>query len=76
MTCKTSRLSLESLDGYRWKGEPKEMVYAGRLEEAALYETRLLIRWFGENGTPVHPNIMQVREHLSAKLGADQTCGC
>jgi predicted HD superfamily hydrolase involved in NAD metabolism len=56
----------------RWKGELREIVYAGRLEEAALFETRLLIGWFGDNGTPVHPNMIQVCEYLSAKLGVDQ----
>ena len=59
-------------DDRRWKQELGRMAYAGRLEEAALFETRLLIRWFEENGTPIHPNMVWVCEHLSAKLGPDQ----
>lgn len=47
------------------------MVYAGRLGEAALFETELLVRWFEENGTPVQPNMVWVSEHLSAKLGVE-----
>ena len=61
---------------WRWKRELRDLAYAGWLEEAALFETRLLIGWFEENGTPVHPNMVQVCEHLSAKLGVDRIESC
>ena len=61
---------LEPTRGDRsWKWKLGELVYAGRLEEAALFETELVIGWFEDNGTPVHPNMVWVREHLSARLG-------
>lgn len=36
---------------------------------AALFETELLIGWFERSGTPIHPNMVRVSEHLSAKPG-------
>ena len=54
-----------------WNGKRKlkEIVYAGRMEEGALFETELLIKWFKENGTPVHPNMASVYKELSSKFG-------
>lgn len=55
-----------------WKRELRELAYAGQMEEAALFETRLIVGWFKENGTPVHPNMVEVCRHLSTKLEVNQ----
>ena len=55
-----------------WTKELRELAYAGQLERGALFETRLVIGWFENNGIPVHPNMVWICEQLSAKLGPAQ----
>jgi len=54
-----------------WKGKErlKSVVYAGRMDEAALLQGAWLIEFFQERGIPVHPNLVKSFEALSAKLG-------
>jgi predicted HD superfamily hydrolase involved in NAD metabolism len=54
------------------KSELRELAYTGQMEEAALFETRLILGWFEENGTPVHPNIVEACKHLSTRLEVNQ----
>jgi predicted HD superfamily hydrolase involved in NAD metabolism len=46
-----------------------DVVYSGRLEEGAFLQTGWLIKWFEEDGKPVHPNMYRIYRRLSAKLG-------
>ena len=43
------------------------IVYAGRLEEGAIHHTSMLIRWFGEQGLPVHPNMLRVPQGFTSR---------
>lgn len=49
--------------------ELRELVYEGRLTEAALFQTNMIIDWYKEKGVPVHPNMYQVKEEISNKFG-------
>jgi hypothetical protein len=58
-----------------WIGEPtmqanlyrlENLVKNGKLAEAVVYQTGLLISWFEEKGFPVHPNIRK-SHHLFLK---------
>lgn len=51
----------------------KETVYAGRMEEGALLQTGWLMKWFSEEGLPIHPNMKRVYEELSAALEVDDS---
>ena len=55
----------------RWlqEGTPRlrEAVFAGRMEEGALIQTNMLIKWFEEEGKPVHPNMRRVYRELSIR---------
>ena len=53
-----------------WKGmrKLKSIVYAGRMEEAALLQSGWLIEYFEEQSIPVHPNLVKKFQALSAKL--------
>ena len=46
----------------------RSIVYAGRLDEAALLHLTLLAKWYPEIGSPVHPNISRIIQELSARL--------
>ena len=56
-------------ESIRWmrEGAPRlrEIVYAGRLAEAATLHTGLLIEWFDEDGKPVHPNMRRIYRELT-----------
>ena len=54
-----------------WRGmrKLKSMVYAGRIEEAALLQSGWLVEYFKEQGIPIHPNLAKRFQVLSAKLG-------
>lgn len=56
--------------GREWKGVKRlrSVVYAGRLEEAALLQCSWLIRFLPEIGIPVHPNLVENYQSLSARL--------
>lgn len=56
-------------------GKPRlrSLVYSGRLDEAAFFQTGLIIRFFEEIGNLVHPNVRKVYRDLSAQLGLDDT---
>jgi HD superfamily phosphohydrolase YqeK len=49
-------------------GRLKEAVYAGRLAEGAFLQTGWLVKWFGEMGVPIHPNMTRIYQDLSAVL--------
>ena len=53
-----------------WRGmrKLKSIVYAGRIEEAALLQSGWLVEYFEEQGIPVHPNLAKSFQVLSAKL--------
>ena len=55
---------------HEWKGMNKfrSVVYAGRMEEAALLQCGWLIEYFRESNVPVHPNLVKKYEILSDKL--------
>lgn len=54
-----------------WKGmrKLKSVVYAGRVEEAALLQSGWLIEYFREQDIPIHPNLLNGFHALSARLG-------
>lgn len=66
--------------GRNWKPEKlgrgverlREIVYAGRLEEGAFFETGWLIQLLGGQDRPVHPNIRRIHQELGDKLGLDE----
>jgi len=53
-----------------WKGmrKLKSVVYAGRVEEAALLQSGWLIEYFREQAIPIHPNLLNDYRVLSARL--------
>jgi predicted HD superfamily hydrolase involved in NAD metabolism len=56
-------------------GEPllRRLVYSGQLNEAAFFQTGLLIRFFEEAGQPVHPNMRQIYQKHAAQPGLDDS---
>lgn len=46
----------------------REAAYGGRLAEAALLHAGLLVRWFPEQGLPLHPNMSRVYAGRLAEL--------
>jgi predicted HD superfamily hydrolase involved in NAD metabolism len=51
----------------------REAAYSGHIVEAAALQTGSLIRWFGEFGMAIHPNMYRVWAEKSAILGVDDT---
>ena len=53
-----------------WKGMVKlrSVVYAGRMEEAALLQCGWLMEYFRESNVPVHPNLVKKYKILTEKL--------
>lgn len=49
----------------------RAIVYAGRMSEGALLHSGLLIKWFNEQGIPIHPNMQRSNQELSAQLNLD-----
>jgi predicted HD superfamily hydrolase involved in NAD metabolism len=45
----------------------RELVYRGQMDNAAFYQTRLIIEFFRELGVPIHPNLYRSFAQLSAK---------
>jgi len=60
---------------HKWHGmkKLKSVVYAGRLEEAALLQCHWLIEYLQGLSVPVHPNFVQCSELLASKLGVDES---
>lgn len=58
-----------------WNGRErlKRVVYGGRIEEAALLQCGWLIEYLQEQGVPVHPNLVNQFEALSAELGVTES---
>jgi predicted HD superfamily hydrolase involved in NAD metabolism len=58
-----------------WQGmdKLKNMVYAGRSNEAALLQCRWLIEYFQEFDVPVHPSLEGKFVSLAARLGVDDS---
>ena len=65
--------------GRNWKPENlgrgverlRKIVYAGRMEEGAFFETGWLIHFFEGQNRPVHPNIRRIHRELGEKLDLD-----
>lgn len=47
----------------------REMVFNSRFEEAAFFQTGVIIRFFEENGVPIHPNLRLIYQNRSTQLG-------
>jgi hypothetical protein len=43
------------------------------MAEGAFLQTGWLIKWFGEDGVPVHPHMVRVYQELSVASGADDS---
>jgi predicted HD superfamily hydrolase involved in NAD metabolism len=54
-------------------GRLAEVAFAGHLKEGAFLQSGWLIKWFEEDGIPVHPNMYRVFGALSRELGKDET---
>lgn len=50
-----------------------DAVYSGHLAEGAFLQTGWLIKWFTEEGMPIHPNMERAYRELSNHLGLDDT---
>ena len=48
-----------------------DVVYSGNLAEGAFLQTGWIIKWFTEEGRPVHPNMRRAYSELSVELGVD-----
>lgn len=59
-----------------WYGMKKlrQVVYTGRLEEAALLRCHWLLEYFEEVGVPIHPNLEKKHQMLAGQLQAAETC--
>jgi predicted HD superfamily hydrolase involved in NAD metabolism len=61
----------------RWLGKNMdrftETVYSGELKTGAFLQTGWLIRWFEEDGMPIHPNMRRVYRELSVELNLDDS---
>jgi len=51
----------------------RDLAFAGRMEEGALFQTGQLVAWFEKTGAPVHPNMVKVCRELTARLKVDRT---
>jgi predicted HD superfamily hydrolase involved in NAD metabolism len=49
-----------------------DVVYSGHMAEGAFLQTGWLIKWFTEDGMPVHPNMERVYQEFSSRLGLDE----
>jgi predicted HD superfamily hydrolase involved in NAD metabolism len=50
-----------------------KIVYEGQIAEGAFLHTGMLIKWIDQQGLPVHPNMRQINQELSAWLKLDNT---
>ena len=61
----------------RWLkiGEPllRRLVFGGQLEEAAFLQTGLLIRFFEDTNSPIHPNMHKANQHYAARTGLNDS---
>lgn len=51
----------------------RRLVYAGHLAEGAFLQSSMDVRWFGERGFPVHPNIIRSSQEFAVQLNLDGT---
>ena len=51
----------------------RKLAYAGEMEIGAFLHTAMLIKWFEDTSTPVHPNMRLVKAELGKKLGLDDS---
>ena len=49
----------------------RELVYGGKMAEAAWFQTDMIIKWFKRKGIPVHPNMARIKRQFSARLKED-----
>jgi predicted HD superfamily hydrolase involved in NAD metabolism len=59
-------------DGKAWvvgEGAPRlrELAYGGHIDAAALFQAEMIIRFFDENGFPVHPNYYRIQREFGRK---------
>jgi predicted HD superfamily hydrolase involved in NAD metabolism len=63
--------------GVRWLrngiARLRDAAYGGRMPEAAFLQTGWLIQWFGQEGVPIHPNMIRVYRDLSSGLNLDDS---
>ena len=52
----------------------KALVYSGKMAEAVVYQTGMLMGWFEEKGFPVHPNMRKSHREFSARINPDVQC--
>lgn len=61
----------------RWlrDGEPllRELVFGGRLDEAAFFQTGLLLRFRQDRSGPIHPQMRQAHLDYAARTGLDDS---
>jgi predicted HD superfamily hydrolase involved in NAD metabolism len=50
----------------------RNLVYAGRMKEAAFLQMGCLIRWFEEKGMPVHPTMRKIHQELGMELALER----
>ncbi|MGB8980915.1 MAG: bis(5'-nucleosyl)-tetraphosphatase (symmetrical) YqeK [Anaerolineales bacterium] len=55
--------------------ELRKIVYEGRMEQGSHMHLGLLIKWFDEQGMPVHPNMRSYHQELSARLKSSSKKG-
>ncbi len=48
-----------------------QVVHSGELAKGAFLQTGWLIKWFAEDGKPIHPNMRHVYSKLSRQLNLD-----
>ncbi|MCJ7702299.1 MAG: bis(5'-nucleosyl)-tetraphosphatase (symmetrical) YqeK [Anaerolineales bacterium] len=58
---------------HKGKERLRNLVYAGQMAEGAYLHSGWLLRWFEEDGLPIHPNIRRVHQDLAAQLNLDDT---
>lgn len=51
----------------------RRLVYAGHLTEGAFLQSSMQVRWLGEQGFPVHPNIIRSSHEFAVQLNLDAT---
>ena len=58
---------------FRCVEKMRKLVYAGEMEIGAFLHTAMLVQWFEDTNTPVHPNMRRVKAEFGEKLGLDDS---
>lgn len=51
----------------------RELVYVGKLKEAAFLQTGCLIKWYGEKGMPIHPRMRKINQMIGKEMNLRDT---